>query len=72
MYDVLHENSGGVILQEDDYFVHYLAPSGFSVLEKNIVFVIDIALTAVKSVELDSEAFEFGNVYQNALMPSCS
>lgn len=43
MYDVLHENSGGVILQEDDYFVHYLAPSGFSVLEKNIVFVIDIS-----------------------------
>lgn len=43
MYDVLHENIGGSILQQNGYFVHYLAPSGFPVLEKNIIFVIDIS-----------------------------
>lgn len=43
IYDVEHSNVGGIILQENEYFVHYLAPSGFTVLNKNIIFVIDIS-----------------------------
>lgn len=42
-YDVEHNNVGGIILQENEYFVHYLAPSGFTVLQKNIIFIIDIS-----------------------------
>ncbi|XP_063445092.1 inter-alpha-trypsin inhibitor heavy chain H4-like [Mytilus trossulus] len=42
-YDVEHNNVGGIILQENEYFVHYLAPTGFTVLHKNIIFIIDIS-----------------------------
>ena len=42
-YDVEHRNNGGMILLQNNYFVHYIAPSGFEVLDKNIIFVIDVS-----------------------------
>lgn len=42
-YDIPHGNDGGLVLVNDNYFVHYFSPSGLKVLDKNIVFVIDIS-----------------------------
>lgn len=42
-YDVDRQNDGGVVLVQDEYFVHYFSPSGLHILPKNIIFVIDIS-----------------------------
>lgn len=42
-YDVDHQNDGGIVLVQNDYFVHYFSPSGLQILPKNIIFVIDIS-----------------------------
>ncbi|XP_050412364.2 inter-alpha-trypsin inhibitor heavy chain H4 [Patella vulgata] len=42
-YDLLHNTDGGVVIVEDEYFVHYVAPSGLKNLDKTILFIIDIS-----------------------------
>ncbi|ESO87139.1 hypothetical protein LOTGIDRAFT_107242 [Lottia gigantea] len=42
-YDVPHQRDGGMVIVEDEYFVHYLTPTGIETMDKNILFVIDVS-----------------------------
>nr|XP_020468981.1 inter-alpha-trypsin inhibitor heavy chain H2 [Monopterus albus] len=42
-YDVKRDSNSGELQVSDGHFVHFFAPSNFSPLPKNIVFVIDVS-----------------------------
>ncbi|KAK6176217.1 hypothetical protein SNE40_014542 [Patella caerulea] len=42
-YDLLHNTDGGMVIVDNEYFVHYVAPSGLKNLDKTILFIIDIS-----------------------------